>query len=431
MLDLGFFAGEEELMPGIPAKYRETFSRLKRATDQLHALIESGEFHSYSYLRRRKLITRVRRLYNKLAGPISPTVIGGALAAAGVLALAGCGPEGIEPQVPDFVRIDATTIGLGGYDTAAVSGYLVLADTDSDGDLDLYYAEDYDEGAITRQQNNGSGGFGTKERDPDGLVGVQSLGMDRWEVKPLTFVDIDNDGDLDLLGVGDIYGYPYLPWTFGIFQLVENDGTPTTPAFLPPVQFAPDAGLPYDADAAAFVDIDGDGDLDLVTAKDGYEPFDGGGSLIYLTPNISQSASSFTAADDSTVVFPYSTYYFLDRGIQGLAISDLDQDGDQDITISFYVEAMHSGEAGNRIIHIENQSTEEEIQFATSGENPFNISFPVHYSTMNDSEQMSSLAAGDIDRDGDIDLIVGVYSDYQYPYADLTEFFYLENQAAD
>jgi hypothetical protein len=417
-------------MSGIPLKYRETFVRLKRATTQLHNLIETGEFHALGYLKRRTLTRRIRRLYNQLAGPVSPMVIKGALATAGVLALAGCWGREAEPQVPDFVNVDATTIGLGGYDpTGRPDGFLVLADTDGDGDLDIYYSEyyppaPYGEGAITRQKNDGSGSFEAKERDPDGLV-AQASGMLGFNLYPLAFVDIDGDGDLDLLAGGDYYLYLSVPWTWGTMMIVPNEGTPNSPSFGDPVLFAQNAGLPQYVDAAAFVDIDSDGDLDLVTIQTDHGP--GGDSYVYLTPNTSGTMSSFTAADDSTIDFPYSDYLLSERRVNGLAITDLDQDGDLDIMMSYYVEWYSAGDNTFRVINIDNQSTEDAIVFATSPENPYNIAFPQRDHVYTDTDEVVSLAAGDIDNDGDIDLILGTYSHYA---SDDTEFFYFENQAA-
>jgi len=427
-------------MSGIPVKHRETFARLKRATAQLHELIESGEFYAFGYLKRRALLKRVRRLYNRLAGPVSPVVIKGALAAAGVLALAGCwGREETPPQTPDFVRVDATTIGLGGNDnTGRPEGYLVLADTDGDGDLDLYYSENYAGTAITRQQNNGTGAFGAKERNPDGLLGLQTSGTLRFEAKPLAFVDIDGDTDLDLLATG-MYSNssPYVPRTDGTTMLFVNTGTAAAPAFAAPVLFAPGNTIPDYPEAAEFVDIDGDGDLDLVTSHitdDAYF-----GSTVYLTPNTSQSPSSFTPGP--TVDFPYTDYFLLNKGVAGLAITDLDKDSDADITISYYTEVSGPFDHSSmHVQHIDNQSSDEEgIVFAASAEDPYGLSFPFvdnggerRWNISNETDQLTSLAAGDIDNDGDIDLIIGVYryDTYLAPNYD-TEFFYFENQAAE
>jgi hypothetical protein len=427
-------------MPGIPAKYRETFARLRRATDHLHNLIESGEFHALGYLERRKLIARVRRLYNRLVGPVSPRVIAGALAAAGVLSLAGCWNREEPPQVPDFTRVDATTIGLGGYELYVnESGFLALADLDGDGDLDIYYADNYFSSSdryITVQLNDGTGHFGAKTRDPYGLEGFHPPGPPYWDIRPLTFVDIDDDGDLDMLGVGDYFNYvaPAYNNVASVF-MQTNGGSPTEPDFGPPLAFAYPAGLPEDPDApdaAQFVDIDGDGDLDLITVVSGGTAFNS--SYVYLTPNTSGSPTSFTAAADSTVAFPYGNDELVETALQGLAVTDLDKDGDLDIILGYYIEYSYEGDLTFRIQVLNNQSTEEQIQFAASPVNPYGISFPVRVASLSwTTEQRMSLAAGDIDNDGDIDLITGTYaqSSEGVPYSYTTEFFYFENHAAD
>ena len=422
-------------MPGIPAKYRETFARLKHATDHLHHLIESGEFHALGYLERRKLTARVRRLYNRLVGPVSPALITGALAAAGVLALAGCRPVGepVVPQVPDFARVDATTIGLGGYDADGDIGYgyLALVDLDGDSDLDLIYTEldIYDGVLITRQNNNGSGMFGAEVSDANGLDGHKPSPEPVWELLPLTFVDIDNDMDMDLVATGTYYSStPANPDNNNArLFLIENTGSPTEPSFGSPNALVPGAWESGgNLEAAAFVDIDGDGDLDLITANSAGTT--SGHSYLYLLPNTSGSRANFTASADDIVAFPYGYDTLEYTALQGLAVTDLDQDGDLDLVLSYYVEYYDPGDLTLRIRVLENQSTEGQIQFASSVENPSGISFPVRQGGAGNGAEEMSLAAGDIDNDGDIDLIVGTYSDNNVPS---TEFFYFENQAAN
>src|SRR6056297_3405357 len=80
----------------------ERLERLRRYSDDLHAMMADGSFYRKSYLERRKLIRRVKKLYNRLAG--SSPYLKPVVTAAGVLALntACFGPFSENPIVlPD------------------------------------------------------------------------------------------------------------------------------------------------------------------------------------------------------------------------------------------------------------------------------------------------------------------------------------------
>ncbi len=427
-------------MAGIPYRHAETFARLRRATEHLHALIESGEFHSYGYLKRRKLLRRVRKLYNRLAGPVAPSVLQGTIAAGGVLALAGCFPAVLDPetgsvsgvQTPSFGSYQVNPFGLdpGSY-AHYNSGFLAMADIDGDGDLDLFYLRhSYGEGEIAFQRNAGDGTFEPAVGDPFGLEGtVYDFDGYTWtyrSVRPLTFVDIDGDGDLDLIVAGFEYAGTYFEG--GIYSyheglmLVENVGTRREPSFAEPVPFAANAGLPPYVVAAAFVDIDGDGDLDLVTASP---------NNVYLTLNTSGSPYSFVFTDDSTIAFPYADLIFPDGfSIHGMAIVDLDRDGDLDLLISgaVYDSYYLSTTTTATLLYFENTSTQATVRFAEPVTNPFGISFPDRdwHNTYGWPSRSLSLVAADFDRDGDIDLLFGAFT---AGYYEGSEFFYFENKA--
>ena len=167
-------------MPGIPERYAATFATLQRIAAELHEMIQTGEFYALTQAARRKKLRTVKRLYNRLVGPLAPGVLVGAVAA-GVLFLAGCfqpvaqNPDADADSDPDpdpdpgppievFVSDFSTAAVANAYGMGLPPGDYyallqpVLADLDGDGDLDLiypgaYYESSYDDHLVQYRQN--------------------------------------------------------------------------------------------------------------------------------------------------------------------------------------------------------------------------------------------------------------------------------------
>ena len=215
--------------------------------------------------------------------------------------------------------------------------------------------------------------FATALVDPFGLVEQQDIVLPQ-------LADLDNDGDLDILASG------YDDDTEQSRTLYfENVGTATAPSFAAPVldPFGLDA-LPSEQDLVVFslVDLDGDGDLDILGGS--YENF------IYLPNNGTAAAPSFGEAvlnpfglenalsDDDDYLFP--------------ATADLDGDGDFDLLLGGYY--------GN--FFVENTGTATAPAFGMAVNNPFNIN-----PGPEEGYFLNTLA--DFDLDGDVDLVTGSY----------------------
>jgi hypothetical protein len=127
-----------------------------------------------------------------------------------------------------------------------------FVDLDGDGDLDLVVGNSF--GKISIFVNNGAGHFST-------LTGAANpfAGIDVGDKSSPSFVDLDADGDLDLV-IGE---------DFGTLFSFANDGVGAFTALTGAAN--PFAGIDVGGDSApSFVDLDGDGDLDLVVgAYDG------------------------------------------------------------------------------------------------------------------------------------------------------------------
>jgi hypothetical protein len=178
--------------------------------------------------------------------------------------------------------------------------------------------------------------------------------------------DLDDDGDLDMLYGG----------FFGTIDYLENTGTPQAP------QFSAAQTNPFGLTSTyyyAFItaaDLDDDGDLDILAGE--YN-----GNHIYY-----QNIGTATAPLFS---IPVANLFGLGQGsyISMPEFTDLDNDGDYDVI---------SGEAGG-LIYFENLGSPSVPGFAPAVSNPFSlVPNPVYF---------SQPTLGDLDNDGDLDMLIG------------------------
>jgi len=170
---------------------------------------------------------------------------------------------------------------------------IMLTDYDSDGDLDLastgWYALDLPLGPIALYQNRGDGFFRDVTQE-SGITFKENAPGNGW-----AFGDVDNDGDLDALVIGQDTAKLYMNTGGGSFQfaqlfsrgdftaalgdfdhdgdldiyfggnqaIFENNGK----GFFRRVPVPGLQGLGANARAVSMVDIDNDGDLDLAVAS--------------------------------------------------------------------------------------------------------------------------------------------------------------------
>ena len=177
-----------------------------------------------------------------------------------------------------------------------------LADIDGDGDLDMFVGDYY--GNIEYYENTGSATNPVFAAGTTNSFGLSDIGD---ESSP-TFVDIDNDGDLDAF-VGDFLG--------GVFYF-ENTGNASSPSFaagtLNPFGFY-DVGLDSRPE---FVDIDNDGDFDAFVIEDD-------GTINYFENTGTASNPSFAAATSN----PFG---LADVGWDtAMNFADMENDGDRPV----------------------------------------------------------------------------------------------------
>ncbi|HEU5303032.1 MAG TPA: VCBS repeat-containing protein [Gemmatimonadales bacterium] len=177
-------------------------------------------------------------------------------------------------------------------------------------------------------------------------------------------VDLDGDGDLDFLLANKLD--PAALTTSGLY-LLENTGSPGSPGFRmrPPLKLPPKYHY-----APAFGDLDADGRLDLVLGQ-------WGAQLGWLH----QTAGGFEAVDTALVT--------ITRGSNTVpTLGDLDGDGDLDLLI---------GESSGWLNYYRNSGTRRRPAFTLVSDEFEGIKVG----------RRSAPHLADLDRDGDLDLIVG------------------------
>ena len=367
---------------------------------KLDFLIESGEMNALSQEKRKQLTNRFKALYKRLKEVCSLHTLKRGISAALLLLGFGASTEvhaqAFMPQVINPFGLDSTygfafptmadldadgdlDMLVGEYygnlqyfentgtSTAPVfaapvmnpfgltSGYFFLAptlgDIDGDGDYDILSGDYY--GVMKYQENIGTDSipaFGPVVENPFGLDSTYYLAFPE-------FVDLDADGDLDLM-VGEQYG---------TFQYFENIGNDTMPAFDAPVANAFGLTSAYYFGVPAFADLDMDGDLDMMA----YEYY----SNFQYYENIgNDSMPSFAG--------PLKNPFGLDSTagyLSGLQFADIDGDGDQDLFAGGYYGAIVYFENNDSLITaLPTLLNEEEVSLFP---NPTHAHLTVAYTT--------------------------------------------------
>jgi len=268
---------------------------------------------------------------------------------AALLVLTGCDDEGLVGAPPTFTEIPG--LGLTGVDFSS----LAWGDADNDGDLDLAVAGQDGSGTnITKVYENVGGVFDGTELAM-GLTGI-FFGSLAWG-------DADNDGDLDLA----VAGYT---GSVRITKIYENvggafDGTELATSL---------AGV-YDC-SLAWGDADNDGDLDLAVA--------GHTGSVYVTTvyeNVGGAFDGMELATGLTLVASCS-----------LAWGDADNDGDLDLAVAGWTGSVRLTKVYENV----------------GGAVPFD---GTELATALTGVSSPSLAWGDTDNDGDLDLAIAGYTD--------------------
>jgi hypothetical protein len=205
-------------------------------------------------------------------------------------------------------------------------------------------------------------------------------GFDAGNSAQPEFGDLDGDGDFDAV-IGEY---------FGTFRYFKNTGSSTTPVFTEqtgtdnPLNGISAPNRPH----PALADIDADGDLDLFIGLRNT------GGIRYFRNTGSSTSPTFTEQTGANNPFNGVSVGFL----AAPEFADLDADGDLDAFI---------GEEDGIINYYKNTGTSASPAFTvqTGTDNPLNGV---------DVGSGSKPALGDVDNDGDFDLVIGLSGTTQY-----------------
>lgn len=283
---------------------------------------------------------------------------------------------------PNWTQVSTNLIGdVGSWASPT------LGDVDGDGDFDMVVGR-RDDAYLRYYRNDGNATNPSWTHVSSNWLGSCNYPSDCWRSSHGTpeFVDLDADGDLDLVIGGYYYGELYY-W--------RNDGTPTMPAWIY-VGVLVSIGGSGQYTSATFADIDADGNLDMVVG-DRY------GTTRYYKNEGANASYSFKYIYAGSGGYQWISNIGSDTYIKP-AFADLDGDGDADLIYGLYDGLLY---------HYRNDGLY--TSNVDKGNNPAWIyrssNWLGNYIIPGDSySRYGTPEFVDLDADGDLDLVIGTYA---------------------
>lgn len=215
------------------------------------------------------------------------------------------------------------------------------------------------------------------------------MGGERTLISSTAFVDLDKDGDLDMILGGAKYTYGFdNDTTYSSLKFYENSGTKTSPEFTLEANDIFAGISTYYIAAPAFTDLDKDGDLDLFIT-DYY------GKITFFENTGDAQNPAFGNKEEDPFGLAFDGYKY-----SKLVFADIDNDGDDDGFYNKY----------GKLVFFQNEFADGQASFQDKGE-IFNLKLP---DILDDEVIFHNVA--DLDQDGDYDLWAFSYYNSKYYY---------------
>lgn len=268
-----------------------------------------------------------------------------------------------------------------------------LGDIDSDGDQDVLWMHYYLDQILVYENTGGASNFVISQE-------ADTLHISNWDeelsrTRRIHILDIDSDGDLDLLAGTREFDYSQGYSVTYSYKLLENTETKGDTVFM----LGADSSNPFvgiNAEEISLGDLDGDGDLDVLS----YDEYNGMGLQAY-------ELSADTAVISKELIPEIIDGITVNGGVIAPIFVDMDNDGDLDIyTWAYY--------GAGRVF--EQIATDEQLKFRLSDQTSFDF--------LDGSAYVQIPYFVDLDRDGDTDIV-------RLDYDEEATYTYLKNTGTD
>ena len=267
------------------------------------------------------------------------------------------------PEEYDFIEV---TSAYGGVDVENIASP-AFVDIDDDGDYDLFVGERSWGGDNRRGDINYFENIGTVDSAVFEPVTQNFLTIDIGTHPHPTFADIDDDSLLDM----------FISETDGNINYFSNTGVENNPYFTFVTETFEGISANYQ-NRTCFGDLDDDGDLDILAGRN-YYMF---GSVHYYLNRGSSLEPDYVLVNNE--------FLGIDCEWASPYLVDIDSDGDLDLFV---------GQLYNQVEYWENTGTPTAMNFAFRTDNYFN--------TLWTYNEPFNFSFGDLDSDGDYDMVRG------------------------